>query len=214
MLAEAAYKKRARRGPGGGEAQYYSEDGGEGGLGDSFGGSGYVGAGAGAGASASASVGAGEPSRASSRRREGPVGGRPVGGIIAPSLQRTTPVMGPGGAALGGGFHVRVPDRHTQSRSGRVLPKLQTRPDAPSRVIIGANGIVYQAADVHQQRREMMIQQQQQQQQQQQYQDPATNAYGVTSQHMPRAGQSLPPHAFRGDMPGKLLWRAGRYRCC
>jgi len=61
---------------------------------------------------------------------------------------RYGPTMGPGGPALGGGFQVRLPDHRNSRAPARHLPKLQTRSSTgASRIIIGANGIVYQAAD-------------------------------------------------------------------
>lgn len=57
------------------------------------------------------------------------------------------PQLGPGGPALGGGFAVRLPPASPAMGKG-PLPKLEARPASPTRVIIGADGVVYNAADV------------------------------------------------------------------
>lgn len=94
-------------------------------------------------------------------------------------------MLGPGGPALGGGFQVRLPDQRTGRGPSRMLPKLQTRTSTgASRIIIGANGIVYQAADA------AYLQQ---------------HHYGAMAGQPAAAlrhAQSLPPTAFADNMPG------------
>ena len=98
---------------------------------------------------------------------------------------RQAPMLGPGGPALGGGFQVRLPDQRTGRGPSRMLPKLQTRTSTgASRIIIGANGIVYQAADA------AYLQQ---------------HHYGAMAGQPAAAlrhAQSLPPTAFADNMPG------------